>query len=255
MRKIKSASSIILTSMIVFACGHIHVKTDEIADAKKAQDNTSMAKNNHVDSISHPVGMTSANSAEEILQSLQSGNARFVKQLSDAENPHSSYNFSEQLAHTKTEQHPIAFVLTCIDSRVPPEIIFDQGIGGIFVGRVAGNIEDAAILGSMEYAVAVKKVKLVIVMGHTNCGAISAAFGKVDPSDEELVLLVKHVAHNVVPNDKPPYDASAIHNVKITMEEILKYSKLIRAKVDSNQVKIVGGLYNVADGKVNWDLQ
>jgi carbonic anhydrase len=253
MTSIKSLVTILSGSLIILSCGQGNSKTENISteNSKTAKDTASVAKETTV----HAVGVTAENSAAEILESLKAGNARFVNELSAGENSHSSYNFSEQLAHTKTEQHPIAFVLTCIDSRVSPEILFDEGIGALFVGRVAGNVEDKDLLGSMEYAVAVKHVKLIVVLGHTNCGAISAAFGTLDPADEELVQLVRHVKQNVVPNDAPPYDASAIHNVKVTIDEILKNSKLLHAKAESMDVKIVGGLYNVANGKVTWDLQ
>ncbi len=222
-----------LSIAIMLACGH-----------GEASNKEGTALNDH------PV--TEAKTADEVLSSLKSGNENFVKELLHP-GQSKSYSYADQVAHTKTEQHPTAFILTCIDSRVPPEIIFDQGIGRLFVGRVAGNVEDTYLLGSMEYAVDAKHVKLIVVMGHTNCGAVHAAFGTVDPSDEDLVPLIDHVKHDIVPNDTPPYDASAKHNVKITIGEILKNSKLIRSKVDSHELTVVGALYNVADGTVDWD--
>jgi carbonic anhydrase len=190
----------------------------------------------------------------EVLSQLKEGNRNFVMNLSTSNSfDHSSYNYSEQIAHTKNEQHPIACVLTCMDSRVPPEIIFDQGIGSLFVIRVAGNIDDHDVLGSMEYAVAEKKVGVIVVMGHKNCGAIAAAFGTVDPENKDLALLIAHVKKDVIENDVPPYDASAKHNVKKTIENIVNGSKTIRDKLVAGDLIIAGALYDVSNATINWD--
>jgi carbonic anhydrase len=197
---------------------------------------------------------TAALNADQVLALLKSGNENFVKEISTHNYSHGeTYTYLDQVGHTKTEQHPKAFILSCIDSRVPPEIIFDQGIGEIFVDRVAGNVVDQFNLGSMEYAVDVKHVKLVVVLGHTNCGAINAAFGKLDSSSENLVHLIADVKKDVVSNDSPPYDASAKHNVVVTIQNILNSSKSIRAKVNAGEVKIVGAVYDVANGTVDWN--
>jgi carbonic anhydrase len=197
-----------------------------------------------------------ASTADEVLARLKEGNHRFISKLSPTNITHdSSYTYFDQIAHTRNEQHPIACVLTCMDSRVPPEIIFDQGIGSLFSVRVAGNIEDPDVLGSMEYAVAEKGVKLIVVMGHKNCGAISAAFAKLDPDNKELVSLIGAVKKDIVPGDKPPYDASAKHNVKLTIDNILAGSKTIRDRHASGGVVIVGALYDVANGTIDWNTQ
>ena len=192
--------------------------------------------------------------AEQVLEKLKSGNQNFVNHLTTINYEHShAYNFHDQLDHTKTEQHPMAFILSCMDSRVPPEILFDQGIGELFSDRVAGNVEDTYILGSLEYAVNVKKVPLVVIMGHTNCGAINGAFSGVDSSNTELVKLLNHVKEGCIANDSLPYDASAKHNVVVTMDHILKQSPSIKAKVDAHEIILAGALYDVATGKVDWN--
>lgn len=191
---------------------------------------------------------------QQVLDKLKEGNRTFVERLSSGEGGHdSSYNYFQQIRHTAKEQHPIACILTCMDSRVPPEIIFDQGIGSVFVIRVAGNIEDPDVLGSMEYAVAEKGVGLIIVMGHKNCGAVGAAFGKVDPEIKELSSLVAHVKQDIIPNDKEPYDASAKHNVMKTVAGILKDSKTLGNKVNEGKLIVVGALYDVSNGTIDWD--
>jgi carbonic anhydrase len=191
--------------------------------------------------------------ADNILARLKAGNANFVNRFSFVHvHSDSSYNYYDQILQSGNEQHPIAAVLTCMDSRVPPEIIFDQGIGNLFVLRVAGNIQDDDILGSIEYAVAEKGVQLIIVMGHTNCGAIAAAFGNVDSSAKELYELIAHVKRARVPNDKPPYDATAKNNVELTMADILQHSGTVKKKYDDRELLLVGAIYDVSNGKVTW---
>jgi carbonic anhydrase len=140
-----------------------------------------------------------------------------------------------------------------MDSRVPPEIIFDQGIGSLFVVRVAGNIEDPEILGSMEYAVAEKEISVIVVLGHKNCGAISAAFGHINPANKQLASLIAKVKMDVLANDKPPYEASAKHNVKMTIDNILKGSQTIREKSLAGGLALVGALYDVSNGTIDWN--
>ena len=212
----------------------------------------SKSENTHTDEAH--VARTTNLTKEQVLEKLKDGNQNFVKGIATNNFNHGeSYNYHDQVEHSKTEQHPIAFILSCIDSRVPPEIIFDTGIGELFVDRVAGNVDDQFNLGSMEYAVNVKHVKLIVVLGHTNCGAINAAFGQVDSSSNNLVALVTHVKQDIIPKDSLPYDASAKHNVVKTIESILKNSNSIRSKVEEHEVMIVGALYNVASGKIDWN--
>lgn len=103
---------------------------------------------------------------DDALAELKAGNKRFLN------DEHTKLDYKNQIAATKDDQHPHSLILSCLDSRVPPEIIFDQGIGEVFVARVAGNIETNEILGSMEFATKVKGTKLIVVMGHTKCGAV-----------------------------------------------------------------------------------
>lgn len=203
----------------------------------------------------HIVAMANAPlTTDQVITKLKSGNEDFAAQISSRNYDHGhTYNYFDQIEHSKNDQHPIAFILSCMDSRVPPEIIFDEGIGELFVDRVAGNVVDPYILGSMEYAVNVKGVKVIVVMGHKNCGAIHAAFDKIDPTNEELVPLIDHVKQGIIPNDTPPYDRSAKHNVVKTIQDILNNSKTIHSKVQAHEVVIVGALYDVTNGTVDWN--
>ena len=243
MGKIQTILSIALVFLLI-GCKSKTVKVDS------PHTDTLIAASN--DSHDHD----SLHTPYDVLSNLKEGNERFVRMLSPTNVSHdSSYNYFDQIAHTSNEQHPIACVLTCMDSRVPPEIIFDQGIGSLFIVRVAGNIEDPDVLGSMEYAVAEKGVTVLVVMGHKNCGAIHAAFDKLDPENKQLVSLIEHVRADIVPNDKAPYDASAKHNVKQTIRNILEGSKTIREKALKGEIIIVGALYDVSNGTIDWNTE
>jgi carbonic anhydrase len=140
-------------SLVLTLASFIWVSCQQVDTKKNAHgSDTAYVQSQHSESY------TAKNlTPEEVLAKLKEGNRNFVKRLAPSNLAHdSSYSYFEQIAHTGKEQHPIACILTCMDSRVPPEIIFDQGIGSLFVVRVAGNIEEPDVLGSMEYAVAEK---------------------------------------------------------------------------------------------------
>jgi carbonic anhydrase len=234
---------IVMTAVVWMSC--------QTGDSnKKPQNNQEV----NLPSQHSETGTGVAKQPQEVLADLKQGNAHFVERLSKSEaGDDLSINYPEQMQHTATQQHPVACILTCMDSRVSPEIIFHQGIGSLFVIRVAGNVEDPDVLGSMEYAVAEKGVGLIVVMGHRNCGAIGAAFGKLDPGNKDLNSLVSHVKSDIVPNDKPPYDASAKHNVKKTIDGILTDSKTLHDKVKEGKLVVVGALYDVSNGTIDWN--
>ena len=187
---------------------------------------------------------------EQALDSLKVGNQRFVKL-----NP-SHLDYDKQIEHTKDGQHPFVAVLSCMDSRVPPEIIFDQGIGSVFVVREAGNITSPNSLGSLEYAVNVKKVKLVVVLGHSKCGAVEAAVNKAELGEyknlEQLIEQIKPAVSNCSDNI---YQCTEKNNVKMSIASILKNSSPIAKAVKNNEVKIIGAYYDVATGVVTFDKE
>lgn len=189
-------------------------------------------------------------SPEDAFNELRYGNNRFL----DNEMIYNDY--MQQIQKTKLGQHPHSFVLGCIDSRVPPEIIFDQGIGNIFVARVAGNIEDDNVLGSLEYAVKVKHTKLIVVLGHSHCGAIQGTIDRVELehltqiTEQIKPAYVKH--HATYPIPEVVSEETSKLNIKLTMNEIYKTSKTIKDLVDKGKVHIVGGYYNVETGEVSF---
>lgn len=184
------------------------------------------------------------NTPDEAIVELKKGNERFLN------NQLINTNYKNQIEQTKDDQHPHSVILSCLDSRIPPEIIFDQGIGNVFVARNAGNIEDLNVLGSLEFATKVKGTKLIVVMGHTHCGAVKGAVA--DAKLENLTQLLDQIKPAIIKNDdkEKMVDDTARNSVKITIADILKRSATISELVKENKVKIVGAYYDLATGKV-----
>ncbi|MBU6400691.1 MAG: carbonic anhydrase [Verrucomicrobia bacterium] len=190
----------------------------------------------------------------EALAELQAGNQRFVSGHPLGGDP---------LARVKTTaagQYPIAAVLSCIDSRQPIELIFDQGIGDVFSARVAGNILDDDILGSLEFACKVAGAKVIAVIGHSNCGAIKgAADGVVLGNLTGLLGRIKPAIDRVPPEVQPRNSKNhefveqiAEANVRLVLEQIRERSPILRELIDQGQVLLVGGMYDLATGRVRF---
>ena len=189
---------------------------------------------------------------EKVLDALMTGNERFT-----GKDMHQR-DFSSQIDQTSGGQWPQAVVLSCIDSRVPVEIVFDQGVGDIFVARVAGNFENTDILGSMEYSCKVAGSKLVFVLGHEACGAVKAACDDVELGN------ITHLLGNIKPavkatetngersskNDSFVADVVE-NNVKLTMQRIREKSPILKEMEENGEIKIVGGVYSISTGKVS----
>ena len=189
---------------------------------------------------------------EKVLNDLMAGNERFT-----GKNMHQR-DFSSQIEQTSGGQWPQAVVLSCIDSRVPVEMVFDQGVGDIFVARVAGNFENTDILGSMEYSCKVAGSKLVFVLGHEACGAVKAACDDVELGN------ITHLLSNIKPavkateteGDRSSKNNSFVagvveNNVKLTMERIREKSPILKEMEENGEIKIVGGVYSISNGKVS----
>ena len=184
---------------------------------------------------------------DEAIADLKKGNLRFL------ENKSVHLNYAHEIDLTKKEQHPHTLVLTCIDSRVPPEIIFDQGIGNLFVARVAGNIEDDNILGSMEFATTIKHTKLIVVLGHNHCGAVQGAIDNVGL--EHLTQLTSQIKPSINPHKTYPLsdytiDDTSRKNVVLTIENIIRKSATLEHQLKNKEIKIIGAYYDITNGKV-----
>jgi len=190
----------------------------------------------------------------DVLQRLRDGNARFVAGRS------LERDFGAQIKQTARSQHPLASVLACIDSRSAPEIVFDQGIGDLFSARIAGNFVDDDILGSLEFASKLAGSKLIVVLGHTDCGAIKGAcddvkLGNLTTTLSHLRPAVDAVADVPGPrSSKNPDFVRAVTemNVKLTMEAIRKRSSMLDGMIARSEVGLVGAIYDVATGVVTW---
>ncbi|NJM77833.1 MAG: carbonic anhydrase [Acaryochloridaceae cyanobacterium RU_4_10] len=191
---------------------------------------------------------TSTNiSADDALDRLMEGNRRFTQQQS--EYPHQSLKRLQEVAYA---QHPYATILSCADSRVPAEIIFDAGIGDLFDIRVAGNIVTPEVLGSLEYAVLQLDTPLIIVLGHERCGAITAAVkgGTLPGSIGTLVAAIQPGIDLGEGVSDESIEKAVVANVAYQINAVKRNSPLITERALKNQLKIVGGRYDLDSGKV-----
>jgi carbonic anhydrase len=190
----------------------------------------------------------------DALQRLRDGNARFVAGLSRV------HDYRSQVEQTGSGQHPFASIVACIDSRSAPEIVFDQGLGDLFSARVAGNFVNTDILGSLEYASRVAGSKLIVVLGHTDCGAIKGACDDVKLGNLTATLSNLRPAVDAVTevngprSSKNPDFVRAVTemNVKLTMQAIRKRSPILDGMIARGEVGLVSAIYDVATGSVAW---
>lgn len=193
-------------------------------------------------------GAGSAVKADSALKMLEAGNERFV--AGDLQSPNQKP--SRRIA-TENGQKPFAVVVTCSDSRVPPEIIFDRGVGDIFVIRAAGNLLDDYGVGSVEYAVEHLGAKLVMVLGHSKCGAVKAALaspdapGKIGKITKDLQQAVKYGRE--LPGD--PLENAINANVLMIVKQLKESKPIMEEMIKEKGVKVVGGVYDIKTGKVS----
>ncbi len=195
----------------------------------------------------------SAVTPDAALQMLKDGNTRFV------EGRTRNCDLRQQIRDTSTQQSPVAVVVGCIDSRVPPELVFDQRLGDIFAARIAGNFVNTDILGSLEFATRLAGAKLIVVLGHTECGAIKGAaddaklgnltamLGNIRPSLAKL-------NYKGVPSskDKVLVQQLADQNARDAARMIMDKSEVIAALVREGKVKIASAMHDIGTGKVSW---
>ena len=202
----------------------------------------------------HTKETQAAISSDQALQLLKEGNERFLKK-SMAER-----DLLDQVSDTEGGQYPFATILSCIDSRVSSELIFDQGVGDIFSIRIAGNFVNEDILGSMEFACKLAGTRLILVLGHTSCGAVKGACD--DAKLGNLTALISKIKPAVAAVTEPT-DAGqrnsknidfvnevAVKNVHMTINAIRKQSEVLREMEENKEIILVGGMYNVSTGRV-----
>jgi len=186
---------------------------------------------------------------DAVLRELMEGNARFVAGKPTAR------DLPEEVRATAAGQHPKAVVLSCLDSRVPVEAVFDQGIGDVFVARVAGNVEGEQTLGSMEFAAKAAGAKLVLVLGHEGCGAVKGSIGRVKMGNltgllEEIRPAVDQAAKEPHKDEAELLDLAIRANVERTVRDIRERSPILAELEKSGAIRIVGAYYSLKDGKV-----
>jgi carbonic anhydrase len=186
-------------------------------------------------------------SAADSLKMLLEGNQRFI----DGKMTHPNQT-PERRVEVAKGQHPFASVLSCSDSRTPPEILFDRGLGDIFVARVAGNVADQVVIDSLDYSVKHLGVRLVMILGHTKCGAVTAAvIGHEEPGDVGPMLSELRPAVEASKGEAGDPVVNAIReNVKLVVAKLANSSEL-SAMVKSGELKVVGGIYDLETGKID----
>lgn len=206
----------------------------------------------HKSTVEFQSSMTPASA----LQLLKEGNGRFVQgQLG-------SRDYLERVQDTSGGQWPFAAVLSCIDSRVPAELVFDQGIGDVFSVRIAGNVVNEDIVGSLEFSCKVAGAKLIVVLGHERCGAVMGACDgvKLGSLTGLLEKIEPAIEATELPNGEGPRDATnrdfvqavAVKNAKMAAANILEQSEVLAEMHRAGQIDIVGAMYDVATGKVRF---
>jgi carbonic anhydrase len=191
---------------------------------------------------------------EKAIEMLKQGNQRFVSGKTVER------NLLSQVKQTSKGQFPFAAVVSCLDSRIPPEIVFDQGIGDLFVARVAGNFVNDDILGSLEFATKLSGAKLIVVLGHTECGAVKGACDAAQLGLLTATLANINPAVRAVQGDYTPrsskntefVQAVAEMNVNLTMRKLRDRSVVLRQMLDKGEIKMIGAMYDVSTGSVKF---
>jgi carbonic anhydrase len=186
------------------------------------------------------------------LEILKEGNKRFVNNLK------ANRNLLQQANETSNGQHPFAVILSCIDSRTSAELIFDQGLGDVFSVRIAGNIINEDILGSMEFATKVAGSKIIVVLGHTKCGAVKGACDHVEMGNltallskiQPAVFDEKTEHENRSSSNSEFVEKVAVINVKRTVQAIIERSPILKEMIEKGEIGIVGGTHDITNGEV-----
>lgn len=193
-------------------------------------------------------------SPTKAIEILEEGNKRFVSNLK------AHRNLLQQVNETSDSQHPFAVILSCIDSRTSAELIFDQGLGDIFSIRIAGNIINEDILGSMEFCCKIAGAKIIVVLGHTKCGAIKGACDHVEMGNITSLLTKirpavddeSSVQQNRNSNNAEFVEKVSTINVKRTVKGILERSPILKEMIENGEIGIIGGTHDISTGDVNF---
>lgn len=203
----------------------------------------------------HTQDSQAAVSPDAAIQLLKDGNQRFLSKST------LNRSFDKQIELTSSGQYPFAAVVSCIDSRIPTEIVFDQGIGDIFNARIAGNFVNQDILGSLEFACKLAGSKLIVIMGHTSCGAVKGACDHAELGNLTAMLDNISPALNEVKTAEGVDRSSknidfvnevAVQNVHLTIAKLKMDSPVLNEMIENDEIKVVGAMYDVTSGKVSF---
>lgn len=198
--------------------------------------------------------MQTAITPKQALNLLIEGNKRFINNLKV------NRNLLQQANETSDGQHPFAVILSCIDSRTSAELIFDQGLGDVFSVRIAGNILNEDILGSMEFGCKVAGAKIIVVLGHTKCGAVKGACDHVEMGNLTSLLTKIRPAvedEKTIKDDRTSKNAEFVEkvahiNVNRTVKSIMERSPILKEMIEKKQIGIVGGMHDITTGEVEF---
>ncbi|MDX1601927.1 MAG: carbonic anhydrase family protein [Salinimicrobium sediminis] len=255
MKKLNLLTYIFLTALLFTSCGETGESNEPV---EETQDTEVTINNNEQEQPVDRVLTAEERNAltpDDVVAEFHEGNTRYIKDsltLRDRQT---------RIAQTGEAQNPKGMVLSCIDSRVPVEEIFDQGLGDLFVGRIAGNFADTEMLGSMEYATKVAGSKVLVVLGHKNCGAVKSAIEGVELGN--ITALLDHIEPAIAITDGFPEDQRSIknedyvnavikNNVRHTIEEMREKSPIIAELENNGDIKILGAFYDVSNGTVEF---
>ena len=250
---IKKRAGLVIMLAAAFSFSTILIASDMENKGKTGKDASAPAS-----SPDEYITQTAASQAkmtpEKAVKMLKEGNKRFVKE--DMINR----DLLAQVDQTSTGQYPFAAVVSCIDSRIPTEIVFDQGVGDIFNARIAGNFVNDDILGSLEFACKVAGSKTIVVMGHTECGAVKGACDNVKLGNltgmldniQPAIDAVTDIKENRNSGNKEFVQKVADMNVELTIEKIKNDSPVLKEMYDNGEISIVGAMYDVHSGEVTF---
>lgn len=252
MEKMNYWSLILIISLLMISCGETNQQNEPL---ETDEEEITLQTSERDADITLTQEERDALMPADVVAEYQEGNLRYIQ---DSLTPR---NRQARREATGIAQYPTGMVLSCIDSRVPVEEIFDQGLGDIFVGRIAGNFADVEMLGSLEYAAKVAGSKVLVVMGHESCGAVKSAIAGVELGN--ITAMLEHIKPAIAMTNDFPEDQRTVENKEYVMEviknnvlhtinEIREDSPIIAEMVEKGEVQIVGAYYDVDTGAVEF---
>ncbi|RDW13474.1 carbonic anhydrase family protein [Paracoccus thiocyanatus] len=188
----------------------------------------------------------------DVIAALKAGNARFAAGMVQ------NCDLNAMVRETSQGQYPIAAVVSCIDSRVPPELVFDQKIGDLFTARIAGNYVNTDIIGSLEFACKVSGSKAIVVLGHSSCGAVKGAIDKVELGNLTHVLqMIEPAIMQVAPANRSSKDKALVQqvaekNAELTVAKILAESPILKEMADAGEIAVMAAMHDIATGEIRF---